>query len=75
MAIANNGGRHVRYVQASVFKSDADELCRNGILKHYSLILDTEANVNNTKECVKSTNKTINESKKKCTEIFLLDSK
>lgn len=49
VAIANNGGRHVCYVQASVFKSDADELCRKGIPKYNSLILDTEANATTQK--------------------------
>ena len=43
-AIASNGGRHVCYVQASVFKKDADELYRKCISRCNSLILDTEAN-------------------------------
>lgn len=74
VAIANDGGRHVCYVQASVFRNDADELCRKGISRYNSLILDTEANATTQKGYIKSTNKAINESKKKCTEIFLLDS-
>lgn len=73
-AIANNGGRHVCYVQASIFRKDADELCRKGISRYNSLILDTEASATTQTGYIKSTNKAINESKKKCTEIFLLDS-
>ena len=73
-AIANDGGRHVCYVQASVFKKDADELYRKCISRCNSLILDTEANATTQKGCIKSTNKEINESKKKCAEILLLDS-
>lgn len=75
VAIASNGGRHVCYVRASVFKKDADELCRKGISRYNSLILDTEANATTQKGYIKSTNKAINESKKKCIEILLLDSK
>lgn len=48
-AIASNGGRHVCYVQASVFRDDADELRRKGIPKYNSLILDTEANAKTQK--------------------------
>lgn len=50
MAIVNNGGKHVCHVQASVFRNDADELCRKGISGYNSLILDTEANATTQKD-------------------------
>lgn len=43
-AIVSNGGSHVCYVQASVFKDDGDASHRKWMPKYNSLLLDTEAN-------------------------------